>query len=118
MKIRRNMSAHASIDRYDRLEYIIDTIGLGEPCMSAPSLNAPSRMEVVTTTGVIIVQSTEYNTGITAFIGSIDKITALYQSTGNKIPKALYRKIISNLCYLKNQPQTIEIEVNKNWCQV
>lgn len=104
MKIKRNMSAHASVERLNRLEYIIDTIGLGEPCIHAPSLATPSRIEVVTTTGVVIVQASDSNTVITAFIGSIDKITAIYRSVGAKIPKTLYRRIILNESYRKNQP--------------
>ena len=98
------MTYHARVEREERINYIIDTIGVGEPVAKFQREN-DKRYMTLTNTGVIIITGSD-NIIITMFIGSIDEAIKTYRSATNRrdMPDGLYRKIKSVQKYRRNQP--------------
>lgn len=80
-----NMTKHARYERRDRLNYIIDNIGIGEPICTAPSKN-PNAISVLTNTGIIIIKGKTDNVIITVYIATIAEATAIYYQSGMTTP--------------------------------
>jgi len=105
--MKTNLTSHAHYDRQARLEYIIDTIGVGKVAVSSfeiDSQNRPVNYEL-TTTGVIIVKNKD-NMVVTAFIAEMNQAIKIWRNVhGNKkMPTPLYTKIQQNEKVRKNQP--------------
>lgn len=81
------MTKHARFERNARLEYIIDTIGMGEPVCEIESRQGGQR--ILTNTGIIIVK--DGTTLITAFIADFNQAYAIYKiaNPNGKFPKKL-----------------------------
>lgn len=95
------MSEHCKIERLERMVYIATTVGFGDPVFE---VYCEDKRECVTDTGVILVKSLNEDFLITAYIGSIDKISAMYHGAGyDKMPTWLYNKVLKNRRYLKEQ---------------
>lgn len=95
------MSAHVREERLDRLTYIAMNVGFGEVIIEN---RLETKRECITDTGVILVKGLEDDFLITAFIGTIDKVSAIYHANGyERIPTSVYNKVIKNACHVKLQ---------------
>ena len=98
---RIKMSQHVQDERLDRLTYIAMNIGFGEVVLEH---RMETKRECVTDTGIILVKALDDEFLITAFVGTIDKVSALYHSNGyERIPTTIYNKIAKNSKHLKAQ---------------
>lgn len=98
---RIKMSRHVQEERLDRLTYIAMEVGFGEVVLEQ---RYPDKRECVTDTGVILVKALNDEFLITAFVATIDKVSAIYLSNGyERIPTAIYNKIAKNTRHLKAQ---------------
>ena len=85
-------------DRIDRLMFIYDNIGIGEPYMD---MQEEDILYTVTTTGILLVRSAEDGTLITAYIADIDKITAIWRNKhgARPMPDNMYRRVLANAVF-------------------
>lgn len=90
------LSYHARNERADRLTAILVNIGLGEPVLTLWD-ERKQHKNVITSTGILLVQSPDGKTLVTAFVPTINKIHAL--CVHNSIPKV---------------PRQIKIAVERN----
>lgn len=106
--MKKNITAHVAVERFDRISYIIDTIGLGEEILFEallPNSQNVTRRMALTNTGVILVKPLDADIVITAWIASIEQAVKISKASGhNKMPESIYRKIKNNKKYAKNQP--------------
>lgn len=104
--MKKNVSTHVTIDRWERITYIVDNLGFGNVVITCPSSSNRNNIEELTDTGVIIVRSRKTNDVITAFIASIDKVIAIYRNNSqySRIPNFMYKRVTANKTLLKNQP--------------
>jgi hypothetical protein len=102
MKARRIvMSTHVREERLDRMTYIAMNVGFGEVIMEH---RMETKRECITDTGVILVKGLEDDFLITAFVGTIDKVSAIYHANGyERIPSPVYNKVIKNAYHVKMQ---------------
>lgn len=106
--IKTNLTAHARFDRAARFEYIIDTIGFGEPITRLAEIDPRNNKPVVyelTTTGVVIVRDPK-NVVITAYIAGYEQATRIWRNSNpiKNMPSFLYKKIKQNEKIKANQP--------------
>lgn len=95
------MSAHVREDRLDRMTYIAMNVGFGEVVMEH---RMESKRECITDTGVILVKGLEDDFLITAFVGTIDKVSAIYHANGfDRVPTKIYNKVQKNVYHVKMQ---------------
>ena len=95
------ISEHCKTDRINRMVYIATTVGFGEVVLE---VKCEDKRECVTDTGVILVKALKEDFLVTAYIGSIDKITSMYKAVGkDKMPNWLYSKVVKNMRYAKGQ---------------
>jgi hypothetical protein len=89
------MSKHATQDRIDRLLFIYDNVGIGEPYIDSVEDDV---LYTITTTGVLLVRSASDGTLITAYIADIDKITAIWRNKHGErpMPDNLYKRVLAN----------------------
>ena len=89
------MSKHATQDRIDRLLFIYDNVGIGEPYIDSVEDDI---LYTITTTGVLLVRSASDGTLITAYIADIDKITAIWRNKHGErpMPDNLYKRVLAN----------------------
>ena len=95
-----NLTAHATIDRKVRFDFIENTIGFGNPvvtCKKDRDKNGDA-LATLTDTGVIVIQEEVTETVITAYIASIKQASYLYRKSkgNNKMPSALWAIINYN----------------------
>ena len=105
-----NMTSHARNDRRARLEYIVDTVGIGkvmcESCYEDRRANYSHYSKQLTSTGVIILRSAN-NDVITAYIATFGQALEVWQrafGSNKKMLPALNAKVRANENYRKNQP--------------
>jgi len=105
-----NLTTHAKRDRMARLEYIIDTVGVGKVMCEATFHDAregyDDTVRQLTSTGVIIIKSSR-NQVVTAYIATHDQALDVWQKAFGRHKKmlpALSKKITSNTEYRKGQP--------------
>lgn len=92
--MKHTLTRHAKRDRIDRLSLLADTIGIGEELYAFPHPTKPDRRMVYTSTGVLLIVSKDGNRLITAYIPSIDQVTATFRSNGwQNIPPRLYKAV-------------------------
>lgn len=106
--MKSKMTYHAFNDRFDRISYIMDTIGIGEPVVTVPDPYRQDTIKILTDTGVLIVKSATTHKIITIYIASMDQAFAIYKlGTNNKrVPDGLLTRIRKNQKILKNQPKS------------
>ncbi len=100
-----NLTKHAQNDRYNRLIYIRDTVGIGDVVMAQVRDN-DGTSRYLTDTGVILVIS-QTATLITAWIATTTQALVLYKTAHNgaQLPNYLYKCITRNQRFTVNQPQ-------------
>ena len=98
------MTHHARVERADRIEYILDTIGVGEVVGKYEKRNE-YRYKAVTDTGVIMVTGFD-NALITMYIGSMEEIIQTYRiaTRRHEMPGGMYRNAKLAQKFRKNQP--------------
>lgn len=105
--MKTNMTEHARKDRQSRLEYIIDTVGVGKVAVRYQDIDEKNRIVIfeLTTTGVIIVRNAE-NMVVTAYIAEMRQAVRVWrcQHGDKKMPAPLYKKITQNTKARINQP--------------
>lgn len=106
--MKNKLTRHTSVERYDRLEYIVDTIGFGDSILfeaMIPNAENVMRKMQLTNTGVIIVKPLDADIVITAWIATIEQAVRISKRSGHqKMPESLYRRIKNNKKYVENQP--------------
>lgn len=101
------MTKHARVDRQARLNFILDTVGVGNIVAGMINTNnGHPNFECLTDTGVLLVFSPDRKILITAYIPNTEKAVAVYlKSTQRKsLPDGLYNKIKANQKIAKKQP--------------
>lgn len=104
--MKTNMTHHARFDRANRLNYIVDTIGIGEVVCTyhQKCYDGRDAFLKLTSTGVIMVVSEE-NKIITAYIATVSEAIGLHRkATGrHDMPTGLYKRICKNeKLYIEN----------------
>ena len=96
------MSKHATQDRIDRLLFIYDNVGIGEPYIDSVEDDV---LYTITTTGILLVRSAKDGTLITAYIADIDKITAIWRNKHGErpMPDNLYKRVLANAFFNKQE---------------
>ena len=86
------MTYHARIEREARINYIIDTVGIGEPVVKVQRPK-DKRYMTLTNTGVIIITGND-NVLITMYIGTIDEALMTYRNATkmHNMPDGLLKK--------------------------
>lgn len=102
------MTKHATVDRLSRLEYIIDTIGIGETVCTAKQIDSLNRIgySSLTSTGVIVITSENHKL-VTAYIAEMNQAIKVWRDAkgnGIKLPQYLFNKIKNNDNVRKLQP--------------
>lgn len=96
MPTRYTYSYHLLHDRSERVERIINTIGIGEEVISTvwtDSTNRPCK-RTLTSTGVIICQNIQTEMVTTIFAASLGQMRRIYKS--KYIPKEMYEIFVRN----------------------
>ena len=102
------MTKHARVDRQARLNFILDTVGVGNILVGTVGTNnGHANYECLTDTGVLLIFSLDRKTLITAYIPNTEKAVAVYlQATQRrKMPDNLYNRVRANQYYAKKQPK-------------
>ena len=107
--MKTNMTYHARRERISRIDYIIDTVGIGEVIASIATTDSLGRKgyQKLTSSGVIIVLSADERTVVTMFIATLGQACAVYKTDKNCkfLPDGLYKRINNNAKYIKGQPK-------------
>ena len=107
--MKTNMTEHARYDRTNRINYIIDTIGIGNVIAEIATVDDLGRagFQKLTDTGVIIVLSADNRTIVTAFIGTLAQVCKVYKTAkkSQRLPDGLYNRVINNGKYINKQPK-------------
>lgn len=105
--MKTNMTHHAKNDRMARLEYIVDTVGVGKVIATSIELDKYNRETIseLTTTGVIIIRNTERMV-VTAYIAEMNQAIKVWRTAKGtqKMPTPVYNKIRQNYIVRINQP--------------
>lgn len=93
------ISKHCINERRERLTAIIQTVDLGEEMACFTGHNEFGEvLEVITTTGVLILKSPVDGMVITAYMITIEKASAIYKRHGySRVPTALEKTIKNNI---------------------
>lgn len=107
--MKTNMTAHARFERQNRIEYIINTVGLGSVIAEIRVIDNQNRIshQKLTDTGVIIILSADNKTIVTTYIATADQACAIYKTAKkvSRLPDNLYTRVRKNAKYIKNQPK-------------
>lgn len=98
--MKKNLTYHASIERNDRLNFIVEYIGIGEEFCVCPHETDPTKEEVLTTTGVLVVRNIKTHMIITMFPCGMPKACVVYKRAmrydGARLPRSMVEKINYN----------------------
>lgn len=97
------MTKHVLHDRVERLLYIAQTIGFGEPVIEGEYRNKGTR-QCLTTTGILIVKMPYEEKLVTAYIPNLEQAAMVYKSVGQTIPNWMVQKVKKNQKYVKGCP--------------
>jgi len=99
------MSAHAIIDRADRIRNIENSVGWGTEIVTAPDKKNRDATATLTSTGVIIIRSLD-GMIITAWVASVRQAVAVWgRAKGNAtLPRQLWNVVNynNNTAYWRN----------------
>lgn len=105
----QTLTYHAHTERQARINYILDTVGIGEPYIKHTGTDREGRavQRTLTTTGVIIISNPETKQIITMYIAEVKQVQQLYyQITGrNHLPNGIYETAWKNRKLVKGQPR-------------
>lgn len=105
MKMYR-ISKHASEDRFERMCYLMEQLGIGEEVCQMTDRNRTDRQIALTSTGVILVLAAD-GCVITAYVASIREAMAVWRKSSPareamRMPNWLYEKILANRFYYED----------------
>lgn len=95
-----HLTAHAKIDRIDRITFIAEHIGWGKEILRMNERRNPNNIVLIlTSTGVVLVKERHTDTLITAYVATVQKIDAFYWQVKQKpAPAKLRQKVAYNYC--------------------
>ena len=95
------MTKHAQIERYDRICAIVDMFNgdIGETLITRPVTGDPSKIQKLTTKGVVIIQAADSNTLITMYLCGPSKAKFFGASSGKMLTRAMWKRIYDNQKY-------------------
>ena len=97
------MSYHCRVERKDRVQHIIDTIGLGQVVKEQ---FARERYICITDTGVTIIKSADKTKVITMYVTTYRELVSVYGGQ-KKIPPYLKKKVDRNQTFYTKEGKTI-----------
>ena len=99
--MRTNMSDHVRYDRKNRLEAIIDLVGIGDIIVKCDSERNDFREECLTSTGVCIIRDKNTKRIITAYIASLGKARRIYEIAYGytEMPHSIFETVRANQKY-------------------
>jgi hypothetical protein len=91
------LSKHCIRDRVDRLSMILDTVGMGEiiNVFDCENEHGPVK-EVITSTGILLLQCPKTGKLITAFMLTTNRAVAIYRKNGYDNPPRRLMNTIKN----------------------
>lgn len=110
MAIKRNATVHVSVERIDRMNYIIDHLGdFGDEILLEAIVRNPqgiNRLYQITNKGVMIIRPLDDTSlVVTAWIATIDQAMKMARMLNrHRIPDSLYKRIIANKNLCMGQP--------------
>ncbi len=96
------VSVHAKRDRWERITRCVQAVGgLGEVIFVCDSCKNKYReqkvVEVLTSTGMILIVNVTNNSLVTAYLGSVRHVSGLYHQVGlHRIPLDIYQMLRTN----------------------
>ena len=95
-----HVTAHAMIDRIDRVTFIAERIGWGKEVLRVNDRRNPTSIVLIlTSTGVVLVKDRYTDTLITAYVATVQKTDAFYWQVKQKpTPAKLRQKVAYNYC--------------------
>ena len=97
------MSYHCRVERKDRVQHIIDTIGLGQVVKEQFTRE---RYICITDTGVTIIKSADKTKVITMYVTTYRELVSVYGGQ-KKIPPYLKKKVDRNQTFYTKEGKTI-----------
>ena len=98
MKI-ASMTSHCATDRFNRVQNIINQIGLGQIVMERKELSSnpkfPFKYLCVTNTGITVIRSEDKTKIITIYVTTIKELIRVYNGREN-VPMELWAKVAYN----------------------
>jgi hypothetical protein len=93
-----HVTAHARIDRIDRITFIAERIGWGKEVLRVNDRHDPNNIILIlTSTGVVLVKERHTDTLITAYVATIQRADAFYWQVKQKpVPDKLRHRIVNN----------------------
>lgn len=89
-------SKHVVEDRIDRLTAILSDEYLSDFTPFAQAYRNGHR-EILTVNGVLLIKAKKKDLLITAYVATPMKVSAIFHSLGQDVPKAYFRKVWKNL---------------------
>lgn len=93
-----HVTAHARIDRIDRITFIAEHVGWGKEVLRVNARYDPNNIVLIlTSTGVVLVKERHTDTLITAYVATVRRADAFYwQAKQKPTPEKLRHKIANN----------------------
>lgn len=109
--MRYRISKHASEERFERMCFLMEKVGLGTEICSCSTFN--DRTLTLTSTGIVLVIGSD-NCVITAYVTTMKEAIKIWRNTSpthaqTKMPNWLYEKIIANRPYYEECHQLDEM---------
>lgn len=104
-----NMSYHCQVQRANRVQHIINDIGLGQVIKEKyvrSDMNKAGRYLCITDTGITIVKSEDKQTIITMYVTTQKELVMVYAGT-KKIPPFLRKRVDTNQSKYTEDGRTI-----------
>lgn len=96
-----HVTAHAKIDRIDRITFIAERIGWGKEVLRVNDRHDPNNIILVlTSTGVVLVKERHTDTLITTYVATVQMADAFYWQAKQKPTPAKLRNKIAHNHYL------------------
>ena len=104
-----NMTYHCRVQRKNRVQEIIDNIGLGQVVrekyvhtQEQITAKEPGTYTCITDTGITLIKTEDKQTVITMYVTTYRELVAIYNGERN-IPKFLHKRVDRNQShYIKN----------------
>lgn len=107
------MSYHCKVQRKNRVQEIIDNIGLGQVVrekythtMEQIAANKPGTYTQITDTGITLIVTEDKKTIITMYVTTYRELVALYNGQKN-IPTYLHKRVDRNQSHYTKNGKTI-----------
>lgn len=108
-----NMTYHCKIQRRNRVQHIIDDIGLGQivrekyiRTQAQIANNEQGTYTCITDTGITLIKTEDKKTVITMYVTTYRELVAIFGGERN-IPKYLHKRVDRNQSYYTKNGKTI-----------